>query len=70
MIKWLNEYSDNQNDRQRGPNVKRDTHESQMIPVIQNESKMKDQDDESEDSEDEEPLELTIRALYSELEGI
>jgi hypothetical protein len=47
MIKWMNEYSEGSNDRGR---AKRDTHESQMIPVIQYEKK-KDGIDEEESEE-------------------
>ena len=50
MIKWLNEYSETSNDRAR---AKRDTHESQMIPVIRHESAKGIKEEESEDSADE-----------------
>jgi hypothetical protein len=66
MIKWMNEYSES-GANERGT-AKRDTHESQMIPVIRLEGDAERVAEESEESD--EVVDQSIRQLYSELEGI
>ncbi len=68
MIKWMNEYSDNERGRGSGSSGKRDTNESQMIPVIRLEQDSERVAEESEESD--EVVDQSIRQLYSELEEI